>query len=46
MKRRPKKKVSRPRVLWQLNPTTRVVESARKYSRRGAKAEARKSVEE
>ena len=46
MKRRPKKKVSRPRVLWQLNPTTRVVDSRKRYARPRAKADARKSVEE
>jgi hypothetical protein len=46
MIRRRKKKVSRPRVLWQLNPTTRVVESVRTYSRRRAKLAARKSLEE
>jgi hypothetical protein len=46
MKRPRKNKISRPRVLWQLNPTTRVAKSARTYARSRAKADARKSVEE
>jgi hypothetical protein len=41
--KKPKKKksIARPRVLWQLNPFTRVKESARLYSRRKARKPAR-----
>ena len=35
------KKIARPRVLWQVNPSTRVKGSARAYSRSRARAENR-----
>ncbi len=37
MKTRKKKKLPLPRLSWKINPTTRVKESARKYSRPRAK---------
>jgi len=39
MKARKKKKPPLPRLSWKINPTTRVKESARKYSRPRAKRE-------
>ena len=35
------KKIARPRVLWQVNPSTRVKGSARVYSRSQSQAEHR-----
>jgi hypothetical protein len=43
MKAKRKKTVARPRVLWQVNPTTRVVKSANQYRRREAKDDLRKN---
>lgn len=31
--KKPKKKIAFPRRTWQINPSTRVVESVKKYSR-------------
>ena len=41
-----KKRVARPRVLWQVNPTTQVVHSARRYERTTEKKEIRKTAED
>ena len=41
--KKPKKKVALPRRRWQINPTTRVKESAKKYSRPKSKQESRKA---
>ena len=35
------KKIARPRVLWQVNPSTRVKESSKVYSRSRRRAENR-----
>jgi hypothetical protein len=40
--KKPKKKLAFTRRQWQINPATRVKESARKYSRPRAKDERRK----
>jgi hypothetical protein len=39
MAKKRKKKLAFPRRQWQINPTTRVKESAKKYSRPRSKAE-------
>ena len=41
-----KKRVARPRVLWQVYPTTRVVGSAKRYLRRTEKSDIRKTSDE
>ena len=46
MKANKKKRVARPRVLWQVNPTTRVVGSAKRYLRRTEKSDIRKTSDE
>ena len=40
--KKPKKKIALPRRRWQINPTTRVKESAKTYSRPKSKQESRK----
>jgi hypothetical protein len=45
MKKPQKKKVAFPRRSWQINPVTRVKESAKKYSRLRAKQILKKSDE-
>jgi hypothetical protein len=42
MARKRKKKLAFPRRQWQINPTTRVKESAKKYSRPRVKDDERK----
>jgi hypothetical protein len=46
MAKKAKKKLAFPRREWQINPATRVKESAKKYSRPGAKEHERKSPDE
>ena len=41
-----KKKIAFPRRRWQINPSTRVEESSKRYSRLKAKAQARQSLDE
>lgn len=41
MKKSKKKKLALPRKQWQINPVTRVKDSAKKYSRPRAKRETR-----
>ena len=41
-----KKKKPLVRRVWAISPVTRVKDSTRKYSRRGAKQDTRKAVEE
>jgi hypothetical protein len=45
MKKPAKKKVAFPRRTWQINPVTRVKNSAKKYSRPGIKQDLQKSDE-
>jgi hypothetical protein len=42
----PKKKIALPRRTWQINPVTRVKDSAKKYRRARVKQALRKSNEE
>lgn len=44
MKKKRKKTVARPRVLWQVNPTTRVEKTVKSYRRRKAKENLRKNA--
>lgn len=44
MKTRRKKTVARPRVLWQVNPSTRVQTPVTRYRRRKAKEAIRKNA--
>jgi len=44
--KKPKKKVALPRRTWQINPVTRVKDSAKKFSRPRVKQDLRKSNEE
>jgi hypothetical protein len=44
-RKKTKKKLAFPRRQWQINPATRVKESAKKYARPRAKDEQRKSDE-
>jgi hypothetical protein len=44
--KKPKKKIALPRRRWQINPTTRVKDSAKKYSRRKAKQNLKKLRDE
>jgi hypothetical protein len=44
--KRPKGKPLRPRRQWQINPVTRVKESAKQYARRTAKENLRKRLED
>ena len=41
-----KKKIAFPRRHWQINPSTRVEESSKRYSRPNAKSEVRQSLDE
>lgn len=44
--KKPKKKIALPRRQWQINPATRVKDSAKKYSRGKAKQNFKKSEDE
>jgi hypothetical protein len=41
-----KKKIAFPRRRWQINPSTRVEESSKRYSRPKEKVQARQSLDE
>ena len=41
-----KKKIAFPRRRWQINPSTRVEESSKRYSRPKEKTQARQSLDE
>jgi len=41
-----KKKIAFPRRRWQINPSTRVEESSKRYSRPKAQSEVRQSLDE
>jgi hypothetical protein len=44
--KKPRRKIALPRRTWQINPVTRVKESARRYSRARAKRELRSGHED
>jgi len=46
MRKKAKKKIAFPRRRWQINPSTRVEESAKRYSRLKAKSQDRQSLDE